>query len=114
MVRKVLSTTLSGSFFAATRPTEHADAPRHNVGHFFLALDPKAFTDEGEFETNLDAMLVALRATRRADESQPVLVAGDPEQVQLAQRQREGIPLSEEMHATLRRLAESVGAAWML
>lgn len=58
---EVLSTTLSGSFFAATRPQEHPDAPRHNVGHFFLALDPKAFTDEGEFESGLDSMLAALR-----------------------------------------------------
>ena len=111
---EILSTTLSGSFFAATRPTEHPDAPRHNVGHFFLALDPKAFTDEGEFEGDLDAMLTALRGTRRADESQPVLVAGDPEHEQLALRRRDGIPLSEEMHTTLRRLAESVGAAWSL
>ncbi len=111
---EVLSTTLSGSFFAATRPQEHPDAPRHNVGHFFLALDPKAFTDEGEFESGLDSMLAALRATRRADESQPVLVAGDPEQEQLAARSRDGIPLSDEMRGTLRKLGEAVGAQWLL
>lgn len=111
---EILSTTLSGSFFAATRPQEHPDAPRHNVGHFFLALDPKAFRDEGEFEADLDALATALRNTRRAEEDQPVLVAGDPEQAQLESRQRDGIPLSDELIATLRRLAGEVGAEWKL
>ena len=111
---EILSTTLSGSFFAATRPQDHPDAPRHNVGHFFLALDPKAFREEGEFETDLEAMLAALRATRRAEAEQPVLVAGDPEQVQLTTRSRDGIPLSEEMVTTLRKLCEAVGAPWLL
>lgn len=111
---EILSTTLSGSFFAATRPTEHPDAARHNVGHFFLVLDPKSFAEEGEFESSLDSTLTALRGTRRADESQAVLVAGDPEQEQLALRSRNGIPLSEEMRQTLRGLGEAVGAPWLL
>jgi LDH2 family malate/lactate/ureidoglycolate dehydrogenase len=111
---EILSTTLSGSFFAATRPKEHPDAPRHNVGHFFLALDPKTFRDEGEFEADLDAVTNALRATRRADEVQPVLVAGDPERKMFFERTRNGIPLSEEMRQTLRGLGEVVGAPWLL
>ena len=111
---EILSTTLSGSFFAATRPKEHPDAPRHNVGHFFLALDPKAFMEEGEFESELDSLLGALRATRRADENQSVLVAGDPEREQLAVRSLEGIPLSEEMRKTLLDLSAAVDAPWLL
>ncbi|NBV23708.1 MAG: Ldh family oxidoreductase [Proteobacteria bacterium] len=111
---EILSTTLSGSFFAATRSKDHPDAPRHNVGHFFLALDPKAFAEEGEFESGLDEMLAALRGTRRADENQPVLVAGDPEREQFEARSRDGIPLSDEMRRTLRGLSEAVGAPWLL
>ncbi len=111
---EILSTTLSGSFFAATRPKEHPDAPRHNVGHFFFALDPKAFTEDSEFESGLDSMLAALRGARRADESQPVLVAGDPEHEQLVSRMRDGIPLSEEMCRTLHGLGEAVRAPWLL
>ncbi|MBI5800740.1 MAG: Ldh family oxidoreductase [Verrucomicrobia bacterium] len=111
---EILSTTLSGSFFAATRPKEHPAAPRHNVGQFFLALDPEAFAEEGEFEEGLDSMLAALRGTRRSDENQPVLVAGDPEQEQLAGRRREGIPLSEEVRRTLCGLCEEAGAPWLL
>jgi LDH2 family malate/lactate/ureidoglycolate dehydrogenase len=111
---EILSTTLSGSFFAATRPQEHPDAPRHNVGHFFLALDPKAFLEEGEFEHGLDSMVAALRGTRRADPEQPVLVAGDPELEQLELRSRDGIPLTEELCRTLRALGDAVGAPWLL
>jgi hypothetical protein len=43
-----------------------------------------------------------------------VLVAGDPEQEQLAARSRDGIPLSDEMRGTLRKLGEAVGAQWLL
>lgn len=111
---EILSTTLSGSFFAATRPKEHPDAPRHNVGHFFLTLDPRAFVEEGEFESGLDSMLAALRGCRRADDNQPVFVAGDPEWEQLATRQRDGIPLSVELCQTLRSLSDAAGARWLL
>lgn len=111
---EILSTTLSGSCFAATRPKEHPDAPRHNVGHFFLALAPGAFTEDDEFGSGVDAMLAALRGTRRADADQPVLVAGDPERMALAERSRDGIPLSEEMRRTLRGLGEAAGAPWLL
>ncbi len=111
---EILSTTLSGSFFAATRPQEHPAAPRHNVGHFFLVLDPKAFREEGEFEADLDALATALRNTRRAQQEQPVLVAGDPERAQLELRKRDGIPLSDELVTALRRLANDAEAEWRL
>ena len=78
----------------------------------FRSLDPKAFRGDGEFEADLDSVTSALRATRRADEAQPVLVAGDPERETLAARTRDGIPLSDELQHTLRGLAAAVGAPW--
>ena len=59
-------------------------------------------------------MLAALRWTRRADESQPVRVAGDPEQSELAVRTRDSIPLSEELCPTLCGLGEAVGVPGLL
>ena len=60
---EILSTMLSGGFYAPTRAQHHADAPHYNVGHFFMALDPRAFREEGEFAQDLDDMIDALHAT---------------------------------------------------
>lgn len=111
---EILSTILPGACFSATRQQKNPDAERYNVGQFFLALDPKAFRGEGEFESDLDDMIDALHAMKRADPAQPVLVPGDPEQAQIAGRTRDGIPVTEEMARNLRRIAESCGAEFLL
>jgi LDH2 family malate/lactate/ureidoglycolate dehydrogenase len=111
---EVLSTTLSGAFFSPTRAAEHPDADRYNVGHFFMALDPRAFRGEGEFENDLDAFIDALHATRRESPDQPVLVAGEPEAQSRERRLRDGIPLSDELVAKLKSIASSTGAAWLI
>ena len=58
----------------------------HNIGHFFLAIDPRAFRAEGEFEEDLDQVIDVLHGAKRADPDQPVLVAGDPEMATRAER----------------------------
>ena len=50
-------------------------------------------------------MIDALRAAKRADAAQPVLVHGDPEYATLAERSRNGIPVPEALAAKLRALA---------
>jgi hypothetical protein len=40
----------------------------HNIGHFFLAINPRAFRPEGGFEEDLDAMIDTLHAARRSGE----------------------------------------------
>jgi LDH2 family malate/lactate/ureidoglycolate dehydrogenase len=111
---EILSTILSGACFSATRAQKNPDAGRYNVGQFFLALDPRAFRGEGEFENDLDDMIDALHAMKRADLAQPVLVAGDPEQAHIAERTRDGIPVTEEMARNLRRIADGCGAKYLL
>lgn len=111
---EILSTILTGGFFAATRGRRHPDANRYNVGHFFLAIDPRAFRDNDQFEEDLDDMIDALHATKRANENQSVLVAGELEQAQLAERSRNGIPVPAALAQTIRHIAESSGAPYLL
>ncbi|MFZ5556454.1 MAG: Ldh family oxidoreductase [Pseudomonadota bacterium] len=113
-VVEVLSTMLPGAFYAPTRSHRHPDAERYNVGHFFMALDPGAFRDEGEFEDDLDDMIDALHGMERADPRQPVLVAGDPEQAAYADRTANGIPLPAALDRILRDLAAGCGAEYLL
>ncbi len=111
---EVLSTMLPGAFYAPTRAKRHPDAERYNVGHFFMALDPKAFRDEGEFEDDLDDMIDALHALEPVDPAQPVRVAGDPETEAYADRAANGIPLPPGLATILRELAAGCGAAYLL
>ncbi len=111
---EILSTMLSGGFYAPTRAQHHADAPYYNVGHFFMALDPRAFREEGEFEQDLDDMIDALHATPCTDPAQPVLVAGEPEERAYAERVRNGIPVSPGLCKILRDIATACGAEYLL
>jgi len=111
---EILSTILPGAFFATTRARRHPEAERYNVGHFFLALDPRAFRSEAEFEEDLDDMIDSLHAAKRIDESQPVLVPGDPEQACFVQRSRTGIPIPEALAEQIRAVCERSSAAYIL
>jgi len=111
---EILSTVLPGAFFAPTRDRAHPDAARYNVGHFFLALDPRSFRENGEFESDLDEMIDALHATKPAADGGAVMVAGDPEEKQFAERSRDGIPVAPELARQIHGIAEACGAAFLL
>ena len=108
---EVLSAMLSGGSFPVLRDPE---ADRMNVGHFFLALDPAAFRDRGEFEADMDAMIDRLRASRPVDPALPVLVPGDPEIAAEREREVAGIPISRKLAAMIRDVAERCGARYLL
>ena len=107
---EILSSLIPG----AATPALHGAAAPVNVGHFFMAIDPKAFRGEGEFEEQLDELIDTLHAAPRADPAQPVLVAGDPEAACEEQRKKTGIPLYSDQVELLQRLARECGAPFLL
>jgi LDH2 family malate/lactate/ureidoglycolate dehydrogenase len=111
---EILSAMLAGAAYAPMRDRRDPDAERYNVGHFFLALDPKSFRDEGEFEAELDDMIDALRAMPSTEPGRPVLVAGDPEAAAFERRRREGIPVPDHLVASVRTIATAAGAPFLL
>lgn len=88
--------------------------PARGVGHFFLALDPRRFGGNGEFEAGLDGLIDALRGSTPMAARQPVLVAGDPEYAALAERSRSGIPVARAVVEDIRRICRSSGAPFLL
>lgn len=106
---EILSSTLSG-----LRPVRDTAKAEPRVGHFFLALDPRQFRGEGEFEADLDAMMDSLRNCRPIDSKQPVLVAGDPEYAAYAERSRSGIPISRSVIEDIRTVCEALGVPFIL
>lgn len=111
---EILSSMLSGAWYAPTRAMRHPGEHYWNIGHFFMAIDPTSFRAPGEFEDDLDDMIDALHATRPVDEDQPVLVPGDPEQAAMDDRVKHGIPVPDSLLAQVRDIAAEAGAAWVL
>jgi LDH2 family malate/lactate/ureidoglycolate dehydrogenase len=110
----ILAGTLSGASFSPIRNRTQRASDPHNIGHFFLAIDPRAFRGEGEFEEDLDQVIEVLHGAKRADPAQPVLVAGDPEIATRAERLRGGVPIPDDLMDQLRDVAKHAGVPFVL
>jgi LDH2 family malate/lactate/ureidoglycolate dehydrogenase len=110
----ILGGALAGASFSPIRNRTQKPSDPHNIGHFFLAIDPRAFRAPGEFEHDLDEVIDVLHGARRADAAQPVLVAGDPEMATRAERLREGVPIPDDLMDQLRTVASTAGVPFVL
>jgi LDH2 family malate/lactate/ureidoglycolate dehydrogenase len=110
----ILAGTLSGGSFSPIRKRTQGPSDPHNIGHFFLAIDPRAFRGDGEFEEDLDRVIDVLHGARRADPDQPVLVAGDPELAIRADRLERGVPIPDDLLTQLRGVAERASVPFLL
>lgn len=115
LMAQILGATLTGGSFSPLREgrRSRADEP-DNVGHFFMAIDPRAFRPPGAFEDDMDAMIDLLHATPPADPSRPVLVPGEPEDLARAERLAEGIPIPPALDRHVRDICLRCGAAYLL
>ena len=110
----ILGGVLAGASFSPLRIKSQKPSDPHNLGHFFMALDPSAFRAPGAFEDDLDAVIDTLHAAKPADPAQPVLVAGDPEMATRAERLRDGVPVPDDLMVQLRAVAQSAGVPFVL
>jgi len=110
----ILGGTLAGASFSPLRNQTQKPSDPHNIGHFFMAIDPKAFRAGGEFEEDLDQVIDVLHGAKRVDPNQPVLVAGDPEMATRAERLRDGVPVPDDLMDQLRAVAKSAEVPFVL
>ena len=111
VVVQILAGSLTGSSFG---PLRDAADGREDIGHFFMAFDPHLFRDGGQFEADLDAVIDVLHDTPPADADLPVLVPGDPEAMNRAERARTGIPVPATLIERLRGVCERAGVPLLL
>ena len=109
----ILSSCLSGSTLI-TDPMHTKKPKGFDIGHFFLALDPKLFREVGEFEADVGTLCAALRSTKPVEEGKPVMVAGDPQWKMAEERLRDGIPIGKGLRAKLIAVAQAAGVEWLL
>jgi LDH2 family malate/lactate/ureidoglycolate dehydrogenase len=110
----ILGGTLSGASFSPIRNRTQKSSDPHNIGHFFLAIDPRAFRDGDAFENDLDQVIDVLHGTKRADPAQPVMVAGDPELLTRRERLEAGVPVPDDLMEQLRGVAGRAGVPFIL
>ena len=110
----ILAGTLAGASFSPIRNKTQKPSDPHDIGHFFMAIDPRAFRDEGAFEDDLDQVIDILHGTKRADPNQPVLVAGDPELLTRAERLEQGVPVPDDLMDQLRDVVERARVPFVL
>ena len=110
----ILGATLAGASFSPIRNRTQKPSDPHNIGHFFMAIDPRAFRAEGEFEEDLDQVIDVLHGAKRADPAQPVLVAGDPEIATRQERLAQGVPIPDDLMAQLQVVAKAAGVPFVL
>jgi hypothetical protein len=111
---EILGGTLAGSTFSPLRNQTQKPSDPHNIGHFFMAIDPRAFRAGGEFEEDLDQVIDVLHNAKRVDPNQPVLVAGDPEMATRAERLRDGVPVPDDLMDQLRAVAKRAEVPFVL
>src|SRR5262245_17602389 len=101
----ILGGVLSGASFSPIRNRTQKPSDPHNIGHFFMAIDPRAFREAGAFEDDLDQVIDVLHGAKRADPDQPVMVAGDPEMLTRRERLEAGVPIPDDLMEQLRGVA---------
>jgi len=110
----VLAGTLAGASFSPIRNQTQKKSDPHNIGHFLMAIDPRAFRAEGEFEEDLDQVIDVLHNAKRVDANQPVLVAGDPERANKKERLEQGVPIPDDLMEQLRAVAKNADVPFVL
>jgi LDH2 family malate/lactate/ureidoglycolate dehydrogenase len=86
----------------------------NGIGHCFIAIDPGLFRDREEFAADVTRLCDDLRATTPIDPATPVMVAGDPQWLNAAQRLRDGIPVGAGLLNQIRQVAQACAAPWLL
>lgn len=107
VIAEILAGVMTGSPFGLSA---RAHARREGgVGHLALAIDPSFFGDVSAFAAGVGRLAEEIYGVPRAEGTDAVYLPGDIERGVLAQRQRDGIPVSDELAGQLDTLADGLG-----
>ncbi len=101
IVMDVLAGALSGG------GTSQADPPDWGNATLILAINPAAFVDPQDFETEVSDLLAYIRSSRVRPGFSEILIPGEPEAREMERRLREGIFVSERAWSQLCALRDS-------
>lgn len=108
----IFSAVLSGANYGPWAPPFVSfldpvkDPVGEGLGHFFGAMRIDAFRPAETFKTHMDQWISRFRNAERVNETQEVVIPGDPERKMEEKRKKEGIPLLPVVENDLRDLAQ--------
>jgi len=114
----IFSAVLSGANYGPWVPPFPAyvpmpeNQPGKGIGHFFGAMRIDAFRTASDFKLHMDQWIQRFRMAKPINETQKVLIPGDPEREAQAERMQNGIPLLNAVVQDLKDLGERFGIAW--
>lgn len=80
-----------------------------NTGHYFQAIDIRAFMEPAEFKAKMDEAITAMHASQLARGVQRVYLPGELEWLTREERLQKGIPVAEPVWKELAAVAEDAG-----
>ena len=101
----ILCGALSG---AATALDVYGDEEAANVGHFFGAIDVRAFRPLPAFKRDMDKLLRTVREAPKADGHERIYVHGEKSFAMERDRRPKGIPLGPKVVESLRKIGDEV------
>ena len=112
MLMDIFGGVISGAGYAGGVGDQYKAMDRpQDVGHFFLAMKPDLFVPEGDYRARMDTLIGRVRGSPTAEGFDEVLVAGEPERREEANRRRDGIPYDPVEVAALQAEAAKAGVA---
>jgi LDH2 family malate/lactate/ureidoglycolate dehydrogenase len=94
-------------FVAFMEPS--ANPPGQGIGHFLGAMRVDGFRPADDFKANLDNWIERFKNAGTVDETQPVIIPGEPELQAEKDRTQNGIPLVQAVVDDLNTLAQKLG-----
>ncbi len=79
------------------------------IGHFVGAWRVDAFRTKADFKQAVDRWIRTMRDAKPADEEKPVKIPGDPERETKNKREKEGIPVNDQVYEDLLAIQNRLG-----
>ena len=109
---EIMGGVLTGAAFAGEMKSLYEDfSGPQGIGHVFMAIRPDLFMPLAEFKARMDTMIERFKESQPGDGVAEVLMPGEPEARREAERRRTGVPLTDEVLASLRGEAVSLGVS---
>lgn len=112
MLMDIFGGVISGASFGGDVGDQYKrfDKPQ-DVGHFFLAMKPNIFISADEYRARMDVLVQRIHGCPTAEGFTEVLMPGELEARQEAERRRTGLPFGAGEVATLQAEAAKAGKA---
>ena len=102
MLMDILGGVLSGAAFAGQVGNPHSGFDRpQNVGHLFICFRPDLFMTREAFLSRMDELIVTMKAQPKAQGFDEILVPGERERRNEAERLVCGVPLARDVFESL-------------